>query len=57
MSHTVNIADSHKTRGIVASLPIVSGLDVSAWVSSLACSPINIFGDCTRCGRGRVAER
>jgi hypothetical protein len=37
MSHTVNIADSHKTRGIVASLPIVSGLDVSAWVSSLAC--------------------
>jgi hypothetical protein len=30
MSHTVDIAASHKARGIVAFLPIAFGLDVRA---------------------------
>ena len=57
MSHTVDVVDSHKTRGIVAFLPIVFGLGVNAWVSNLARSSFSIVGDCTRCGGGRVAER
>jgi hypothetical protein len=57
MSHTVNIAQNLKPRGKVAFLPIASGLDVSAWASRRGCSSINIVGDCTRCGGGRVAER
>ena len=40
MSHTVDIAHSHKARGIVAFLPISFGLGVSTWVPSLAHSPI-----------------
>jgi hypothetical protein len=50
MSRSVNVANSYTTREIDAFLPISSGLGVSAWVSSLACSSINIVGDCTRCG-------
>ena len=66
MSHTADIAHSHKTRGIITFVPIAVGLGVSAWVSSLACSSINIVGDCTRCGgavwrnvrhRGSLTER
>ncbi len=40
MSHTVDIAQGHNTRGIVAFLPISFGLGVSRWVSSLAHSSI-----------------
>ena len=36
MSHTVDIAHSHKARGIVAFLPIAFGLGMSMWVPSLA---------------------
>ena len=57
MSPAVDIAQNLDTRGIVAYLPIASGLDVSAWASRRGCSSINIVGDCTRCGGGRVAER
>jgi len=57
MSPAVDIAQNLDTRGIVAFHPIASGLDVSAWASRRGCSSINIVGDCTRCGGGRVAER
>ena len=42
MSHTVDIAHTHKTCGIVAFLPISFGLRVSTWVPSLAHPPINM---------------
>lgn len=32
MNHAVNVAHKHKTRGIVAFLPIALCLDVSMWV-------------------------
>jgi hypothetical protein len=57
MSRSVNVAHGYTTPGIITFLPIAFGLGVSAWVSSLARSSINIIGDCTRCGGGRVAER
>ena len=57
MSHAVDIAQPYKTRGIITFPLVASGLGVSAWMSSLACSLINIVGDCPRCGGGRVAER
>ena len=40
MSHTVDVAHSHNTRGIVVFLPITFGLGVSMWVPSFARSPI-----------------
>ena len=36
MSHTVDIAHSHKTRRIVAFLPIAFDPGVSTWMPSLA---------------------
>jgi hypothetical protein len=44
MSHTIDTAHSRKTREIVASLPIASSLGVSAWVSSVSRTSINIVG-------------
>ena len=38
MSHTVDVAQGHKSRGVVAFIPIVFGLGVSRWVPSLAYS-------------------
>lgn len=40
MSHIVDVAQGHKTHGIVACLPIVFGLGVSMWVPRLARSSI-----------------
>jgi hypothetical protein len=40
MNHTAGVVQGHKTRGIVAFLPIAFGLGVSIWVPSLARSPI-----------------
>lgn len=40
MSHTVDVAQGHKTHGIVAFLPIVFGLGVSMWAPNLARSSI-----------------
>ena len=57
MSHTVDTAVSHKTRGIVDFLLIACALGVNTWVSNLARSSFNIVGDYTRCGGRRVAER
>jgi hypothetical protein len=41
MSHTVDVAQGHKSRGVVAFIPIAFGLDVSICVPSLAYSRSN----------------
>jgi hypothetical protein len=41
MGHTVDVAQGHKSRGVVAFIPIVFGLGVSRWVPSLAYSRSN----------------
>jgi hypothetical protein len=38
MSHTVDVAQGHKSRGVVAYIPIAFDLGVSIWVPSLAYS-------------------
>jgi hypothetical protein len=38
MSHTVDVAQDHKSRGVVAFTPIAFGLGLSIWVPSLAYS-------------------
>jgi len=36
MSHTVDVAQGHKNRGVVAFILIACGLGLSIWVPSLA---------------------
>ena len=40
MSHSLDVAQTHKTRGIGPFLPTAVGVSVSMWVLSLAHSPI-----------------
>ena len=40
MSHTVDVAQGHKSRGVVAFIPIAFGLGVSMWVPGLVHPPV-----------------